>query len=71
MLMNFSPLPMAFRPRYSTKAAGRKNSRLPMAGLMPKNSLRILPLPLMYAVRAPMLLTATDRKIAQAPNEPT
>ncbi|MNL72166.1 hypothetical protein D3C87_1974300 [compost metagenome] len=47
MLMNFSPLPMAFRPRYSTRAAGTKNSKLPRAGLMPKNSLRILPLPLM------------------------
>ncbi|MOA27776.1 hypothetical protein D3C78_1486730 [compost metagenome] len=47
MLMNFSPLPMALRPRYSTNAAGRKNSRLPSAGLMPKNSLSTLPLPLM------------------------
>ncbi|MNJ56992.1 hypothetical protein D3C77_525630 [compost metagenome] len=46
ILMNFSPLPMAFRPKYSTNAAGRKNSRLPSAGLIPKNSLRILPLPL-------------------------
>ncbi|MNH37529.1 hypothetical protein D3C79_984450 [compost metagenome] len=47
ILMNFSPLPIAFSPRYSTNAAGRKNSRLPNAGLIPKNSLRILPLPLM------------------------
>lgn len=47
MLMNFSPLPMALSPKYSTPAAGMKNSTLPRAGLIPKKALRILPLPLM------------------------
>lgn len=47
MLMNFSPRPIAFKPRYSTPAAGTKNSKLPSAGEMPNSDCSSLPLPVM------------------------
>ncbi|MNY79188.1 hypothetical protein D3C86_2197160 [compost metagenome] len=47
MLINFSPRPIAFNPRYKTPAAGTKNSRLPIAGEMPNRDCNSLPLPLM------------------------
>ncbi|MOA60882.1 hypothetical protein D3C78_1858880 [compost metagenome] len=45
MLINFSPRPIAFSPRYNTPAAGTKNSRLPIAGEIPNRDCSSLPLP--------------------------
>lgn len=59
------------QPRVEYPAAGTKNSTLPSAGEMPNRECSSLPLPVIYAVNAPTLLTQTERNIISAPKPPT